>query len=321
MKFSIITPVYNVAEFLRECVDSVRAQTFGDWELICVDDGSTDGSGEILDEYAREDNRIRVIHTVNAGASAARNTGLAAMHGEWFGFVDADDAIVPETLADIAAMIDEGAFDILQINKIIISEGGRCEKEPHGIDDKLGLLLDPKSGAWTVSRYMRRDRFGHLRFPADIKLREDLVYWVDAICVEDAKWAVVEKPFYKYRQHATSVSCRAQKFSDRMDLINAQIYAVERMQDTLGATKRDLEEYARLVHIYELLDGTMDVWPKFSKDEKRRLRERAEYMIELLGYRPFPAMSYLVVHGWPLRSIFVLWRALKRRFRRWLRTG
>lgn len=91
MKISVIIPVYNAAPYLRECLDSVLAQTHKDWEAICVDDGSSDGSAVILDEYAARDVRFRVIHQTNAGVSAARNRGLAAAKGDWVGFLDADD--------------------------------------------------------------------------------------------------------------------------------------------------------------------------------------------------------------------------------------
>ena len=93
MKLAILIPVYNAEKYLRECLDSVLAQTFPDWEAICVDDGSTDGSGAILDEYAAKDGRFRVIHQKNAGVSAARNAALDVAKGEWVCFVDADDVI------------------------------------------------------------------------------------------------------------------------------------------------------------------------------------------------------------------------------------
>ena len=96
--FSIIIPVYNVAQYLRECLDSVLAQTFGDWEAICVDDGSTDGSAAILDEYAAKDARFRVIHQENAGVSAARNAALDAAKGEFFLFLDGDDLLRNDAL-------------------------------------------------------------------------------------------------------------------------------------------------------------------------------------------------------------------------------
>ena len=104
MKFSIVVPVYNVAPYLSECLDSVVAQSFGDWECICVDDGSTDGSGAILDKCAKRDKRFKIVHQANAGVSAARNVGLGLANGEWTTSLDADDIIAPhylETANDI----------------------------------------------------------------------------------------------------------------------------------------------------------------------------------------------------------------------------
>lgn len=88
---SIIVPVYNVKEYLDECILSIINQTFTDLEIILIDDGSTDGSSDICDSYAEKDKRIRVIHQPNKGLSGARNTGLQQIHGEWIAFVDSDD--------------------------------------------------------------------------------------------------------------------------------------------------------------------------------------------------------------------------------------
>ena len=104
MKFSVIIPVYNVEPYLRICLDSVLAQTFTDWEAICVDDGSTDGSGAILDEYAALDSRFRVIHQSNAGVSAARNAALDVATGEMVMFLDADDVWSSQCLETVAGV-------------------------------------------------------------------------------------------------------------------------------------------------------------------------------------------------------------------------
>lgn len=95
---SVIIPVYNTEKYLRQCLDSVLAQTYSDWEAILVDDGSTDTSGTICDEYADADTRVKVLHTANAGVSAARNTALDSACGEWLTFVDADDMLAPDAL-------------------------------------------------------------------------------------------------------------------------------------------------------------------------------------------------------------------------------
>ena len=98
VKVSVILPVYNVSEYLRQCMDSIVGQTLKDIEIICVDDGSTDDSLEILKEYEAKDKRVKVIEQKNAGAGAARNNGLAIATGEYLSFLDSDDFFEPDML-------------------------------------------------------------------------------------------------------------------------------------------------------------------------------------------------------------------------------
>ena len=107
MKLSIIVPVYRVAATLRRCVDSIISQTFTDWELILVDDGSPDECGAICDEYAGKDSRIRVIHKANGGLSDARNAGMKVAEGEFVTFVDSDDYIRQDTYEQVMKMASE----------------------------------------------------------------------------------------------------------------------------------------------------------------------------------------------------------------------
>ena len=92
---SVIVPVYNVYPYLRDCVQSVQAQSYQNWELLLVDDGSTDGSETLCDEYAAQDARVRVLHKKNGGLSDARNAGVDAAKGEYLSFVDGDDWVSP----------------------------------------------------------------------------------------------------------------------------------------------------------------------------------------------------------------------------------
>lgn len=102
MLFSIIIPVYNVDRYIQACLDSVLGQTFSDWEAICVNDGSSDRSGAILEENAAKDNRIRIINQSNAGTATARNTGLRAAQGDYIFFLDSDDWLEPDSLRILA---------------------------------------------------------------------------------------------------------------------------------------------------------------------------------------------------------------------------
>lgn len=112
-KISIIIPVYNVEQYLPECLDSVLAQTYLEWECILVDDGSPDGSGYICDEYAAKDSRFIVIHQPNSGASTARNTGINNASGEWIAFVDSDDIIKPCYLQNMIAAAQSQNVDFV----------------------------------------------------------------------------------------------------------------------------------------------------------------------------------------------------------------
>ena len=128
--FSIIVPVYNVAPYLRECLESLLAQTCSDWEAICVDDGSTDGSGLILDEYVVRDARFRKMSKRNGGLSSARNAALPYVKGEWVGFLDSDDKIEPNWLSSVAASVLEEKVDLIRLGfKFWFS------------DDKVGLSI------------------------------------------------------------------------------------------------------------------------------------------------------------------------------------
>jgi glycosyltransferase involved in cell wall biosynthesis len=98
-KISVIVPVYNAGEYLHRCVDSILAQTFADFELLLIDDGSKDSSAAICNEYAAKDSRVRVFHKENGGVSSARNLGLDNVKGEWITFVDSDDYVLPAFLA------------------------------------------------------------------------------------------------------------------------------------------------------------------------------------------------------------------------------
>lgn len=120
---SVIVPVYNVEKYLQRCVDSILAQTFTDYELILVDDGSPDRSGEICDEYAERDNRVRVIHQKNSGVSAARNNGVEVALGEYITFIDSDDWVHCEYLERLYNAILETGADIAVTHVKTVRDG------------------------------------------------------------------------------------------------------------------------------------------------------------------------------------------------------
>ena len=121
-KISVIVPVYNTEKYLHRCVDSILAQTFTDFELLLIDDGSTDSSGAICDEYAQKDSRVRVFHKENGGASSARNLGLDNATGEWITFCDSDDFVYSYWLSNFDVDKNGRTYDI-------ICQGIECSKK------------------------------------------------------------------------------------------------------------------------------------------------------------------------------------------------
>lgn len=130
MKISVIVPVYNVEKYLSVCIESVINQSFTDWEMLLVDDGSTDGGGMLCDRYAAADERIHAIHQLNGGLSAARNTGLSHASGKYVLFLDSDDYIVSHALQTLYDMAEENAAQEVLFEPFLVDETGCAFFEP-----------------------------------------------------------------------------------------------------------------------------------------------------------------------------------------------
>ena len=172
---SIIVPVYDVEDYLSRCLDSILAQTLKEWECICVDDGSPDGCGQILDEYAAKDARFVVIHKENGGTSSARNAGLDAARGEYIGFVDPDDWIESETYEAALEAARRTDADIVQWRRIQekLNKSTPIIDLPEGVFD---IAQNPQYFTLKIWDKLFRREFileNGLRFPAGVRLGED----------------------------------------------------------------------------------------------------------------------------------------------------
>ena len=199
MRVSVIIPVYNQAPYLAECLDSVLSQSLRDIEAICVDDGSTDGSGEILDEYAARDSRVKVIHQANAGAGPARNAGMDAATGEFIAFMDPDDKYPDDgVLSDLLHGAEEKGVDVSG-GSLLMMDGRELEPEfmfaADGVLDYSAYQFE-----YGFYRYLYRRKLltgQSIRFPALVRF-QDVPFCIEALHAAGRFYAL-KRVVYLYR--------------------------------------------------------------------------------------------------------------------------
>lgn len=143
---SVVVPVYNTERYVKRCIDSILEQTYKNLEIICVDDGSSDCSGQILDQLAMKDARIKVIHNSRSGVSHTRNTALRLARGEYIGFVDSDDYIVPDMYQRMLAIMEQKAVDMVTCNYFFDFEGEIVQavnKKPVSVNEMTTMEFLP----------------------------------------------------------------------------------------------------------------------------------------------------------------------------------
>lgn len=208
-KLSIIIPVYNNESYLRSTLQSVLGQTYSDFEVLVVDDGSTDSSLNICQEFARKDKRIRVIQKENGGVSSARNCGIEEAVGRYIAFVDGDDCIDPEMYDVMIAVLEETGADF--VNCCVVKEHGYT-LQPYKKGDvevsRCPLEYLAKKECFidsSLNKVYRRELIGNTRFDEDISYSEDKLFVVKII-LKTEKIALVPNTFYHYIQHENSLS-------------------------------------------------------------------------------------------------------------------
>ncbi len=224
-KISIIVPVYNVEEYIHRCIDSILAQTFTDFELILVNDGSPDQCGKICDEYAKKHNRIKVIHKKNGGLSDARNAGLDISQGDFIGFVDSDDYIEHDMYEKLIEACKEynsklamcGRYKVLgeELKPMFSFKGHKIWESREAIEK---LLTWDNIDSSACDKLFSRNLFEELRFPVG-KYNED-IYIMTQIIHQAGKIVHIGDAKYYYFHRTDSIT--TEKFSEKkLDLLEA----------------------------------------------------------------------------------------------------
>lgn len=209
---SVIVPVYNVADYLEECLDSILAQTYAHYEVVAVNDGSTDASLEILKRYATKDGRVRVVDQPNGGLAAARNTGVACAQGDYFVFVDSDDYVMPTYLEKMYEDCMRESADVSICGRYNLLATGLVHQRRAGFS---GMVLDAAVAVRALNSYRSFDMsmcgklfraclFDGIAFPEGKNSEDQFVCY--KLLLRARRVYYEDEPLYVYRHRAGSIS-------------------------------------------------------------------------------------------------------------------
>lgn len=264
MLFSIVVPVFNAKAFLRNCFNSILAQDFTDFEVVVIDDGSTDGSSEILKDYASKDPRIHVYHFDNAGVSYSRRRGIALASGEYIVFVDSDDTINPNLLSNLySAIITHDFPTLIRYQANLIGDAKHKDHERYNFLDFLNI---PYTGINALKHWscpgkkyavywlyaFKKSVFSKVLFTTNLRCYEDVAL-IPILVAASQKVVTIEYVGYNYTcnntESLTNTRSEAAERSRALDFLEAYNYAVSNFTKLDNVSSLDIaffvEDYTR----------------------------------------------------------------------------
>lgn len=254
-KVSIVVPVCNVEKYVAKCLDSIMLQTLTDIEIICVDDGSTDKSGMILDQYAKKDARIRVIHKPNSGYGDSMNIGIDIATGEFVGIVESDDVIKPQMYEVLYSKAKENDLDLIKSNAIFWWETIGLQESSYKkeLDDFYNVILKSEDreimfrffmNTWTgiyKKEFLKKYNIRHNTTPG--ASYQDNGFWMQTLCFcEKAMW--LKDAFYYYRQDNPFASIKSK--NKMYAMLNEYQYISDVLKNRVGIMEESICNYFRM---------------------------------------------------------------------------
>lgn len=321
-KISVIVPVYNVENYLRACIDSILNQSFTDFEIILVDDGSPDNCGEICDEYAKKDNRIYVIHQENGGLSAARNAGIdwafANSNSEWVTFIDSDDYVHKQYLELLYNNAVKNGVNLCSCGFKHVREY-ICDSSIINPDICIGtteeLLKSINSyylynNSTACARIYKKELWNNIRFPIG-KLHED-EFTIYKILFSCKKIVVIKEFLYYYFQNTSSIMhsrLTSKRLNDKLDaLLQKSIFyynnkAISLFHSSFCYYCRKVEE---LMHKYKHDKALKKVLQGHKKNIRTCLKNYKGHLpdeIKMFGYKKWAREPYLKQYKADLHNV------------------
>lgn len=298
-KISIIIPVYNVESYVERCLDSILKQKYQHFEVICVDDGSTDASGALCDAYQKKDSRIRVFHTENRGVSNARNYALSLMEGAWFCFIDPDDWITPEYLSKLYSLAKQNDCEIAACHMRkayeYCDEYDSCEEQVVMFDSSKACVHNficnehSMQGMCTNKLYLSA-KFKEYRFDTTLKVNEDCLYTYEVMS-NCNKACMTTLPLYYWFIRSDS-ACH--KKNRALDFSPSNVFVLlhdKTLEDHNDAVTKTLQmnyinSVVKVLLFAKYKSSNMEV-----KDAKKRCKEWRKNVWSMLDFKS--KMKYL----------------------------
>lgn len=293
-KVSVILPVYNTEPYLDRCIESILTQTFADFELIIVDDGSTDGSGKICDYYATRDERVRVLHEVNSGVSAARNIGLKHMTGDWVTFVDSDDWLEPSALQIMKESLELNGVDCVRTTHFIDTQTSQKKVRlniPEGIykGERLAYLMEVfaagKEQCYTPLLMIRSGMLESITFNEGLHVMEDKCFYVEVLMKVNGLLLLDHPTYHYFRNINSATQSYGRRRVNIISIVKAhqQIIKVLRKGDRLT---RSLHETLSTNHTFL----TTSLLYSFYKENRSESKNVYSFLDELARYSDYVSM-------------------------------
>lgn len=309
VKYSLIVPVYNVQDYLHQCIESILKQTYKEFEVILVDDGSTDNSGKICDEYAQKDNRIKVVHKINAGLVSARKEGLKSSSGEFIINIDSDDWIENILLEEIEKIINVYSPDVIAFNFFYNTFSKQTIKEHNlkeGYYDKNALekeiypkmLYDNSQPFYSFG--LRPNLWGkvfrrNILYNNQLEVDDRITLGEDAACtyptmLQAKSLFVLNKPLYHYRYNEKSItnSYKKNMLENNEKLIN---HLFNKLGNNHNLNKQ-IYHYIAFLLFLSIFNEVKNNETLFKKAKKIRDFFSKEYYVESLKIIDYSSLSF-----------------------------
>lgn len=324
MDISVIIPIYNVEKYLKRCIDSVLRQKDVSLEVILVDDGSTDSSGKICDEYASINSNVKCLHITNSGPSTAKNVGYDLALGNYIAFIDSDDEIKQDMFCVMLKSGYQHNADIVCCNYIQVDEEGNSSHTEHTgqeyvltQDEALkAILIKDKiySQCWTKIYKRETMQKNSVRNTEGLKTEEDFIYNIQAFACSKTV-CIVDKPLYIYTHRSKSLS--KDYYRNHINqYIDNRIYRLELVDNIIREQFPHLQEYStyHCIFYYNELIGRICLFPQLYRD--RRVSNVISYIRNhadiLLAHH-----AQLGFSNWGTRAILYVPKTLYLYYRKW----